>query len=420
MELKAPLIEVLQENKKKIIDGKKYNDVEFTKFLNSLSEAEKLRQIILETIKKMGRVDVKKIKEKVTIPEDKIILNVEYLKELGLLKPFGVISEFYESIDKKNKREGLFPDVSVIQERNVCCGCGLCFSICPVNAINISTDILKIDKDICIDCGLCYVSCPRSFFPKELEKYEINSLDASFSKELGYFKNIYTSQTTDDSIKNVAQNGGIVTSLLKTAFRQKIIDGALVVGISKKPLESLPMIIQNDKELLKSAGTKYSIAYPLRILHTFNKFKKIAIVGTCCTMQALKKISIYPLNKPFYDNIVLKLGLFCMECFSYENLLNILKNEFNKAPENIVKMNVLKGRFYIIDNNKDSFDIPIKNVTKYGRFGCFFCDDLVNRLSDISIGSIGSESSWSTVITRSINGMDIFQKHQVRTKLIAK
>lgn len=413
MEIKTPLIEVLLENKNKIIESKKYSELEFSKFIKDLTEAEKQRQDILKSVEELGKVDLKKLKEKTRISEDKLILNLEYLKEIGLLEPFGEISAFYQNIENKNKnkKEGLFPDILVIQDKRLCCGCGLCLSICPVNAIEISNDTLKIDKNNCFNCGLCYVCCPRSFFPKELEEYEINKTpDIKFSKEFGYFKELYTAQTTDNSIKNVAQNGGVVTSLLKTAFNQKIIDAALIVGISKKPLEAFPMIVQNDKDVLQGAGTKYNTAYPLKILHKFKQFKKIAIVGTCCTLQALKKVSFYPLNKAFYDNIAFKLGLFCMETFDYENISNILKNEFQKKAEDVKKMNVFKGRFTIIDKNKNLFDIPIKNVKKYGRYGCFFCDDLTSRLSDISIGSIGSDQGWSTVIIRSIGGKDLYQK----------
>ncbi len=38
------------------------------------------------------------------------------------------------------------------------------------------------------------------------------------------------------------------------------------------------------------------------------------------------------------------------------------------------------------------------------RAGCSFCDDLVSRLADISIGSIGSAQGYSTVVVRSERG----------------
>lgn len=411
MEVKSLLVEVLVNNKEKILNSKKYNDAEFAKFIASLTEAEKLRQTILETIKEMGQVDVEALKQKIPVPETNIILNVIYLKELGLLESFGKVSEFYQSITKKNEKEGLFPDVSVIRDKHICSGCGLCVAICPTDSIDFVNDALSIKDDSCIKCGLCYACCPRSFFPNGLESHgELDREGGKFSGAFGYYKEIYTAQTADAQIKEVGQDGGIVTSLLKSAFNQKLVDAALVVGTSNKPLEPMPVFIQNDKELLKSAGTKYSNAHPLKILHKAKQFKKLAIVGTPCTLQALQKISFYPLNKPFYDNIAFKIGLFCMESFDYQSVLNIVKNEFKKIPEDVKKMNINKGRLFITDKNKNAVDIPIKDVKKYGRYGCFLCDDLTSRVSDISVGSIGSEASWSTVFVRSKKGVDLFQK----------
>ena len=46
------------------------------------------------------------------------------------------------------------------------------------------------------------------------------------------------------------------------------------------------------------------------------------------------------------------------------------------------------------------------------RAGCGFCDDLVSRLADISIGSIGSPDGYSTVIVRSERGEKLLEAVQ--------
>lgn len=415
MEKVSPLIEVLIDNKQKILDSMKYNEVEFEEFINSLMQAENEREKVLKKIRELGRIDIQKLKEELKISEERLIYDIEYLKELGLLEFIGEISEFYQSIEEKNEKEGLFPDVSVIRDKKICSGCGLCVSICPTNAINFLNDTLNIDDDLCINCGLCYACCHRSFFPKELktDQEKLDS-DKKYLKEFNNYREIYSAQTKDDLIRKVAQDGGIVTTLLKNAFKQKIIEAALVVGVSEKPHEPLPLLIENEEDLLKSAGSRYSNAHALKILQNSKKFKKIAVVGTPCVLEALRKVSVYPLNEPFYNNIALKIGLFCMESFDYEKILDILKNEFLTRrliiPKEIKKMDINKGRFIIYKNNKDFFDIPIKKIKKYGRFGCFLCDDLTSELSDLSVGSIGAEPGWSTIITRTSKGVDLFQQ----------
>jgi len=407
------LIKILLDNKDKILNAKKYSKYEFTRFINSLNKAETQRQTILHRIKAMGYIDIEKLKKEIQITERDLILNIEYLKELGLLEFVGEVSEFYNGIEDKNEIKGLFPNISTIRDKKICSGCGLCVSICPINAIKFLDDVLSIDEDLCIQCGLCYACCHRSFFPDELKINQKKYVrDLNYTKGLRHFKDVYTAQTKIEDIIQVAQDGGIITTLFKVAFEENLIDHALLVkeltnGSSFKPL---PALVDNEIELLKTGGTKYSNAHALKILYKARNFKKVGIAGTSCVLQALQKISFYPLNKPFYDNIIYKIGIFCMESFDYDKLIEILKKEFHKNPEEIKKMDINNGHFIIYDKNGDYSEIPIKNIKKYGPYGCFLCDDLCGEFCDLSVGSIGSEERWSTVIIRNKKGADLFQK----------
>ena len=42
-----------------------------------------------------------------------------------------------------------------------CILCGVCVEVCPVDAIYVEEDQVRIDNDKCIDCATCAVSCPR-------------------------------------------------------------------------------------------------------------------------------------------------------------------------------------------------------------------------------------------------------------------
>jgi glutamate synthase (NADPH/NADH) small chain len=422
MEIPTNLVQVLLNNKDKILESKKYNEKEFEMLIVSLRQAEALRAKILKKIKDQNKIDVEHLKKEIKISHDDLLLNLEYLKESGALEFIGEVSEFYRGIEKKNEKEGLFPNILVIKDKNICSGCGLCVSVCPTKAIKFTNDMLEVNDDFCIKCGLCYASCHRSFFPNVLIKNDAyNEKNAKFLKEFNYFKEIYSAQTNDELIKKVAQDGGVVTTLLKTAFRANLIDNALVVGELKNgsSLKPFPYYAQNESDLLKSGGTKYSNAHLLTILHESRNSKSIAIVGTPCVMQSLKKMSYYPLCKPFYDNIWIKIGIFCMESFDYEKMIQILKSEFQKDREEITKMNIHNGRFIIYDNNGEYYDVPIKRIKQYGRYGCFLCGDLTAEHADISVGSIGSEPGWSTVIIRTQKGLDLFErslKHQLLKK----
>jgi len=426
MQFRSNLIDILLSNKDKIIASKKYTESEFEVFIAALMQAEKLRYEILEKIKIDNEIDVEKLAKEFKISRNAVGLNLEYLKEAGLLEFVGEVSEFYRSLEKKNDKLGVFPTILELKERNLCSGCGLCVSTCPTNAINFTNDVLEIDEGACIKCGLCYACCHRTFFPNLLNDVGVKKeKDDKFLKELNYYKEIYTAQTNDEQIKKVAQDGGVVTSLLKTAFLENLIDTALVVGELKDEfsLKPFPYLAFNEQELLNSGGTKYSNAHLLKILQQARARKSIAVVGTPCTMQALKKVAAYPLNKPLFDNIWIKIGIFCMESFDHAKIVEILKSKFQKKPEEIRKMNIHGGRFIIYDNEGKHHDIPIKNVKEYGRYGCFLCSDLTAEHADISIGFIGSDPDWSTVIIRSKRGLELFQKsseHQLIKKKLIK
>jgi len=421
MEAESPLIEILLNNKVKILKIGKYNETEFEQLINSLSIAEKDRQRILKKIEELGTIDVQRLSKELQLSEENISCNIEYLKELGLLGFVGEKSRFFQDVIENSEKKGVFPSVNLIKERKLCSGCGLCVSICPVNAIDYSEGTFEIDDESCIECGLCYSGCPRSFFPKVLENLEENhDPNVKFLEELNYYRNIYTAQTTYPRIKKVGQDGGIVTTLFKTAFEQGFIDVSFAVTIGDEPLKPLPVLVESGEELLKTAGAKYTNTPVLKIFHDAKDYNKIAVVGTPCIMKALKKISFYPLNKPFYNNVFIKIGVFCMKSFNYDKIVEILKNEFQLSPSDVKKMDIDKGKFIVYDQNNEIFDVPLKRINKYGRFGCFFCDDLTAEHADISVGSIGSEPGWSTVIIRTKQGADFFQKALELNKIVKK
>ena len=268
MEVKTPLINVLLKNKDTILKVERYTTTEFENLINSLAKAEKKRQDILEKIKEIGSIDIHKLKNELEIAEGLLIYNIEYLKELGSLEFLGKKSRFFHSLIEKNEMRGIFPNVNIIKDKNLCCGCGLCDSICPVHAINYSSSTFELNKDICIDCGLCFSCCPRSFFPKSLKKIRVGKdSNTRHSEAINSYIDIYSAHTNDERIKNLAQNGGIVTTLLKTAFQEQIIDASIAVSVSDEPHRPLPVIIDREEELLRTAGTKYTNSPSLKILH---------------------------------------------------------------------------------------------------------------------------------------------------------
>lgn len=429
------------EAKNEILETGKYSEKEFYKILDAMIDAETERKLVLETLKGEKTLFLEEIAKILKdFPPENVIRDVIYLKEQGYIeerieiKTKTVIKkikgeekeveekEFFYRYQVKdlsdNFIEHFFEPVSIVFDSEVCCQCGWCSSICPVNAITITADTLDIDDEICMKCGLCYSVCPRSFSIEQVGT-TIKKIDKSltFSEMINGYINTYSASTTKDEIKKVRQDGGIVTSLLEHLLKSKLVDAVVAVKHSKNLWKPEPVIIDNVNDLYNTSGTKYANASTLSIIDKARSYKNIAVVGVPCMMNALEKGSFYPSGQPFFDNIKYRIGLFCMESFPYEGVLNLIKEQFQADFKKVTKMDISGGKFIIHLDSGEDLNVPLKVVKSYTRHNCHYCEDLTADYADISVGSIGSPSGWSTVITRNKKGDKIF-KDAIKAGLI--
>ena len=128
---------------------------------------------------------------------------------------------------------------------------------------------------------------------------------------------------------------------------------------------------------------------------------KIAMVGTPCEIMAASKLQYYT-DSP----IDVKLGLFCMENFSYKYFGHLLK-EYDLKMDDIEKFQIDKGYVFLLLKTKETVKIPLSVAKRVIRKNCNICVELTSETSDISIGSIGSDEGWSTLIIRTRKGEEI-------------
>ncbi|MHA1509913.1 MAG: Coenzyme F420 hydrogenase/dehydrogenase, beta subunit C-terminal domain [Promethearchaeota archaeon] len=376
------------EAKDEILKVGKFTEVEFYEILDAMIDAETERKLVLE--KMIGK---------------KPLFLDEIAKEIKDFLAENVIR--YQL--KELPTERYFEPVSIVFEAGVCCQCGFCSSVCPVNAIEVTADTLEVDNDICMKCGLCFSVCPRSFSIDQANE-SIKKLDKSlkWSDKTGAYINSYSASTTKEDIKKVRQDGGIVTAILEYLLENKLVDAIVAVQHSEELWKPEPVIVENVEDLYKTGGTKYANSPSLTIVDQCKKYEKVAFVGVPCMMKAIEKGAMYPSGLPFFKNIAFKIGLFCMEAFPYDQIINLAKEQFNKDIHELTKMNIGGGKFIINLKSGEQMDVPLKEVQKYARDNCHFCEDLTSDYADISVGSIGSQDGWSSVITRSKDADDLY------------
>lgn len=47
-------------------------------------------------------------------------------------------------------------------DRDICCYCGGCTSVCPTMALKLDETYIKISDEKCKSCGTCVTVCPVS------------------------------------------------------------------------------------------------------------------------------------------------------------------------------------------------------------------------------------------------------------------
>jgi len=251
--------------------------------------------------------------------------------------------------------------------------------------------------------------------------------------ELGNYKSCVSARSTDKEILKVAQDGGIVSSLFAYAFDEGIIDGAIVAATKEfahkhpekammdnsnmeyhEPWRPIPCVVTSKADMIAAAGTKYNISPNMNLLKEATRsfgLDKIGIVGTPCQMQAVRKAQLYPIGmRDVGASIALAVGIFCMENFPYQSILQLVEDHAGMKLESVKKMEIGKGKFWVYAKRGQVVQLPLKVTHKYEQPGCHVCLDYVANLADISTGSVGSPDGWSTVFVRSKIGDSVWAK----------
>ena len=307
-----------------------------------------------------------------------------------------------------------------VVKNDLCCACGACVSYCESQAFDVIkmkdyTPQFKSDKnaDNCTECGLCYYICPQTkpVLEQITKKYKIKD-------EIGHIEDVLAAKTSDEKIKELGQDGGVVTTLITYLFDKHLIDAAIVSEYDEN-LEPQPKLIFDKEELLKSAGTRYSISpqfLPLKELYNIKpevlkehgiydiNSLRAAFVGTPCQLRALRKMHFLNVSPAHIIKYVI--GLFCFENFNYSQLYEIIEKKTKTKPSDIQKT-WIKKNFFLKTKDGKEHEVGIKKLDPAVRSHCHECDEFTSMFSDVSVGASGAPRSHSMVIMRTETGKEL-------------
>lgn len=336
------------------------------------------------------------------------------LDTIGKLKPIEAGKE------PKLPKAKLFTKVKT----TVCMRCGACMRICcnKLSPILIkqardkrdAIEMMKLDADFCAGCGNCNFVCPARIDLKShilnfpLAEDEAVTLEQLFltgtrDENLGVYTDMFSAKSSYEG-----QDGGVATALLVSGMQKGLFDAAIVVRRAEG-YKAESIIAENVNDIIEARGTKYMrVRLMSRLGELVAKGKrKIAIVGTPCQVRAARRVQS-TLLEDCPDLELTIIGLFCFEEFDYNKLKEETKRLLGVDLDKVEKTQIRKGKFSILIDGQER-SVAVKELNNAVEKGCLSCPDFAANYSDISVGSIGSEDGYSTIIVRSDAGKKLWE-----------
>lgn len=250
--------------------------------------------------------------------------------------------------------------------------------------------------------------------PIKEEQIEKEFLIGEKDPDLGVYCEFFSAKTDVEG-----QNGGVVTSLLLTGLKNKQFDTAIIVervdGYDIKVVAT-----ENPDEIRAAKGTKYLRADVVPTVHELvsQGKRKIAIVCTPCQVKSVRATELKLRHQyPSLDFTVI--GLFCLEAFRRLDLKKEVKNRLEINIDEADKTEINKGKFIVTIAGKE-FTCKISELSSAVERTCHFCEDFTSKYADVSVGSVGSQPGFSTVIVRSKKGKQLLNNLQATKSDIKK
>ncbi len=301
-------------------------------------------------------------------------------------------------------------------DTGLCTLCGACAGSCPY-LVPYKGRVVLMDN--CnLSEGQCYQYCPRTYTDMNMISQQVFGVLYS-EDEIGTVKEVLMARSTEPRIKERAQYGGTVTTLLSLALAEGLMDSVILVRMSDDKVPS-GFLAQNTEEVLQCAGSSY-MACP--VLEAYNHIPKdnnhnLGIVATPCQVLAISKMKKEPpLDRVNIGNVKLVIGLFCTWALSFDEFHKFLKENLD-LPQ-VKKFDIPPPPANRFDaytpSGKVSF--PLEQIRQFTMPTCAYCLDMTSEFADISVGSVEGIEGWNTVIVRTEAGAELMEMAKAKGKL---
>lgn len=268
--------------------------------------------------------------------------------------------------------------------------------------------------------------CTGRHFDFPYYRRKVFGENAQHNPYIGVHRSLFVGYSTDDTIRNVAASGGIISAVLIHLLDREVIDGAIVLRMSKQyPWRCEPFIATNRQEVLEAAQSKYLISSVNEILLKSSEFKgKLAFVGIPGQIQSIR--ALQDKKHPLVANIKLFIGPFYGNTLHFSSIKSFISSYGVKDYHSISKIDFRYGE-WPGNLRVETTDGKVMQLKKfYANYlipfhimkNSLLCTDLTNEYTDISCGDAWAPNyedrgkGFSFIIARSMIGEKILQEMQ--------
>jgi coenzyme F420 hydrogenase subunit beta len=357
------------------------------------------------------------------------------------------IRDMMNDIDEAPGKVWFWDLEKAVIDADRCVQCGACVAACPTDSIGIADDDLPTLVKMCTGCSLCWDFCPRGGLRHEAtwklddEQHALNGHSENGHSENGHSSNghespmkIVGNNEVAGSIEGVGrvkethtvrmrddipgvQDGGFVSQLLISLLEADEIDGALLARESEtEPWKGEAFLATTPEEVVECAGSFYNQTLALGHLD-FKGYElppnpRIAVVGTPCEVEGIKAMQARPWTwgSSQVEAVTLTIALLCTKSFNYEKLmLEEIQRDRDVPLEDIGRVDIIRGKLIVQNHDLETiFEEPIRDFHGAALKGCDECADFMGHAADISVGSVGSDDGYSSVLVRTEEGLSAF------------
>lgn len=303
-----------------------------------------------------------------------------------------------------------------VVDKQLCCLCGTCIGICPVNTLEYENTEITDTKGRCIECGQCVKVCPGKGFDYPVQNMAIFGAEQKdVSYELGYYNTIMKGSSNDPFIREHAASGGVATELGCFLLEKRLVD--YVIGVTGDINGYKAEALRTREEVLTTMQSKYVFVPVNEIIRFIMEHEgKYLYVALPCQIQGMRKAA--EVQHVLKERIALYAGIYCG--FNMTQEATDLLIQKSGIQREAIKTLEYRGRhngetgFLIRSSQKDFFvakhGYTILNAF-YSRPRCWKCFDLTGEFADVSFGDAWEMGTgWSRVICRTSQGETILRE----------